>query len=108
MKHLADSAIKRGEQVSQILRIAIRDIVMSDPGVEDYLLGTCVVNGVPHHAEFIRVHDVEDEDGRQYRSLLTIRTVATTTGRTTTTGHYQTMKVPGFEGDWAMVIFPYA
>jgi hypothetical protein len=69
---------------------------------EDTIHGTVVLLGVSHHAQFIRV--TEDGDGVQvptrdpherYADMQRIYDV-----------NYQTVQIPGFEGNWVLLIHP--
>ena len=72
---------------------------------EDTLLGTVYLFGVAHHAQFIRVKEDEetgeqvptnDPEGR-WEDVCWLYEQA-----------YQTVEVPGFEGDYVLVIHPHA
>ena len=46
--------VDRGVQLLDIRIEGLRDLAFG----EDCLLGVCFILGVPHHAQFLRVHDV--------------------------------------------------
>jgi len=46
---------------AQLLDIRIEGLGNDQAFGEDCLLGVCFILGVPHHAQFLRVHDVPDE-----------------------------------------------
>lgn len=96
----------------QILDVQIEDITRHEED-EDTLLGTCHILGVPHHAQFIRVEDVEGEDDGFGRPSLQQPT-------NDPHGRYDDMQKVyagrcytvnleqfGFEGQWVVLIHPY-
>jgi hypothetical protein len=52
------SWVGRGKQLLDIRIEGLRDQAFG----EDCLLGVCFILGVPHHAQFLRVHDVPGPD----------------------------------------------
>jgi hypothetical protein len=52
------SWVGRGQQLLDIRIEGLRDQAFG----EDCLLGVCFILGVPHHAQFLRVHDVPGQD----------------------------------------------
>lgn len=87
------------------LSATITGIVEVEPG---YLLGLCIVGGVDHNAEFIRVEYVDGvmelwkppagQTNHNADRMAGIQSYFE--------GAYATVRVPGFEGDYAMHIFP--
>lgn len=96
----------------QILDVKIEDIEQHDED-EDTLLGTCHILGVPHHAQFVRVEDIEGEDDGFGRPLIQQPT-NDPHGRYDDMqklyeGRYCTVSLKqfGFAGRWAVAIHPY-
>ena len=92
---------------SRILDIEIVDIVQCDDD-DGTLLGTCNILGVPHHAEFVPVHTVKDEDGYDMQEGAD----DDIHGRYDAMqgyydGVYDTVHVPNFEGEYVVHIFPF-
>jgi hypothetical protein len=70
---------------------------------EDGLLGTVYIFGVMHHAWFVRVDDTDDDQvatDDPHDRLSEFRQLDADGGR------FQTVEVPGFPGQYVLVIYP--
>lgn len=90
-------------KVDTVIKGVAFEGVYQDPTEPGYLNGACQIAGADFHAKFIRVHDV---DGVQeavndphgfFEDVWKLNCDA-----------LQTVNVPGFDGDWVLVIYPFA
>jgi len=66
---------------------------------------------VPHHVYFIEVKDVPNDDGEEiFTEQVAVSDPFDRLGdvQRLNDGRLLTVRVPGYEGDYAMVIFPFA
>lgn len=71
---------------------------------EDVIFGTIDVAGVPHHFQAVRVAD--GPDGIQRPTLDPHRRFEDM--QALYDGYFHTVKIHGFEGDWAVCVYPFA
>lgn len=94
----------------QILDIRIHSIQPS-PNEGEVLAGVCSILGVEHHAKFVRVHEVHEEDEREsgtfQEPISDVYGLYDEIRRINDGGRFATVKLPGFEGEYVMVIYPF-
>ncbi len=81
---------------------------LNDLGPEEACLKAVIeVLGVPHHAYLIAVHEVAGEDGASEQ--VAVRDPHDRLGdvQRLNDGRLATVRVPGFPGDYVLVIFPF-
>jgi hypothetical protein len=102
------SWVGRGKQLLDIRIEGLRDQAFG----EDCLLGACFILGVPHHAQFLRVHDgpaLDDLDRTVQAGTLDPHDRYAGMQRIYQCGSYETVDLTelGFPGKYVVMIHPF-